>query len=308
MLGAILSNILLVCSSFSTIDMQVFSSHTQGLGCCLFIGGYHRDCQFNATAASAMASLMAVASTSLVIPAALNFAYEDHDTADSLRSILVLSRGTAIILLILYVFYLSFQLKTHSHLFEEGSDYPQTPQTPRSATGEFIEKDKESIAGAQGGVIRPKEPPRETANEERILSPPAAIALLFIISLTIALCAEFLVSNIASVSLSLGIPSTFIGLILLPLIGNAAEYISAALAASRQKMDLAIGVALGSSLQVALFVTPMLVIVGWAIGVPMSLSFEPFGAVVFFLSVIVVTGLISDGDSNYLEGAMLVGT
>jgi Ca2+:H+ antiporter len=72
-------------------------------------------------------------------------------------------------------------------------------------------------------------------------------------------------------------------------------------------MSLALGVAVGSSMQIALFVTPALVILGWVMGQPMSLSFEPFGAVVFYLSVIVVEGVISDGDSNYLEGAMLVG-
>jgi Ca2+:H+ antiporter len=69
-----------------------------------------------------------------------------------------------------------------------------------------------------------------------------------------------------------------------------------------------IEVAIGSSLQIALFVIPALLIVGWIIEQPMNLGFEPFGAVVFFLSVIVVESLVADGDSNYLEGAMLVGT
>ena len=79
------------------------------------------------------------------------------------------------------------------------------------------------------------------------------------------------------------------------------------MAASQHKMDLALGIALGSSMQIALFVTAFLVLLGWIIQQPMSLAFEPFGAVVFFLSVIVVLGLVPDGESNYLEDAMLVG-
>lgn len=232
-----------------------------------------------------MASLMAVSSTSLVIPAALNFAYENHDTKKAHNSIMILSRGTAIILLILYGFYLYFQLKSHAKLFEEceTSDSQELP--------EKVKENKDSEEDAP-----------------RILSPPEALVILFVISMMIALCAEYLVGTIDEVGQILSINRTFIGLVVLPVVGNAAEYISAMIAASKNKMDLAIGVALGSSMQIALFVTPTLVLLGWIVQQPMSLSFDPFGAIVFFLSVIVVTGLISDGESNYLEGAMLVGT
>jgi Ca2+:H+ antiporter len=224
---------------------------------------------------------MVVASTSLTIPAALNLAYNSNviTTEDSLNSILILSRGTAIILLILYVMYLNFQLKSHSQLFEENPD----------------------LNTQEDG----KEP--ETA-EQATLSPPIAIAVLFAVSLLIATCAEHLVGTIDDVVQALQINRTFIGLIVLPIVGNAAEYVSAIRAAAKGKMSLAIGVSIGSSMQIALFVTPALVILGWTIQQPMSLAFEPFGAVIFFLSVIVVMGLISDGESNYLEGAMLVGT
>ncbi len=251
---------------------------------CLFVGGYSRDCKFNATAASTMASLMAVSSASLVIPPALSMSFADKNTDGAHNSILILSRGTSVILLILYAIYLNFQLKTHSSFFEE-------EKTPLSKT--------------PSGEPADIEVPEHKA--EAILSPPAALTTLFIISMTIALCAEYLVSTIDDIVETFSVNRTFIGLIILPIVGNSAEHISAVIAASKNKMDLAIGVALGSSLQIALLVTPALVLLGWAIGQPMSLSFEPFGAVVFFLSVIVVSGLIQDGDSNYLEGAMLVG-
>jgi Ca2+:H+ antiporter len=231
-----------------------------------------------------MSSLLAVASVSLMIPTALSFAYNGHDPDESLHSILVLSRGTAIILLALYAIYLHFQLKTHSRFFEE-------PQEPQSSN-----EDEETKS------------PEKDKETERVLTPKEALVTLFLISITIAVCAEYLVGAIDDVVITLGINKAFIGLIVLPIIGNLAEYISAAIAASRNKMDLALGVSLGSSLQIALLVCPALVLLGWLTGQPMSLSFEPFGAAVFFLAVIVVTGLVSDGESNYLEGAMLVGT
>ena len=221
-----------------------------------------------------MASLMVVASASLIIPAALSLAFvAHHPPEDALQSILGLSRGTAIILLVLYLIYLHFQLKTHSALFEECHDDQH-----------------------------------EEEREESILSPWVATATLFTISILIAMCAEQLVSSIDAVVESLSVNRTFIGIIVLPVVGNAAEYVSAMRAAAKGKMSLSLGVAVGSSMQIALFVTPVLVILGWVLGHPMSLSFEPFGSIVFFLSVIVVEGLIADGDSNYLEGAMLVGT
>lgn len=267
----------------------------QCLGTCLFIGGYKHDCQFNATAASTMASLMVVASSSLIVPAALNLAFPSISvpleqsptagsaTAHSLPSILVLSRGTSVILLVLYLIYLHFQLKSHTHLFCDAQDEPDTPADPNNSTNVSLE------------------PAPVT------LQPPMAIGILAIISLLIAMCAENLVNTLDDVVSSMHINKTFIGLIILPIVGNAAEYVSAFRASAKGKMSLALGVAVGSSMQIALFVTPALVILGWLLGQPMSLSFEPFGAIVFYLSVIVVEGVISDGDSNYLEGAMLVG-
>jgi Ca2+:H+ antiporter len=249
-----------------------------------------------------MASLMAVSSASLMIPAALNFAYDSHSIPDSEDSILILSRGTAIILLILYVMYLYFQLKTHTRFFEgneNGNGIPDTPLSPtRSSSG----------AATKCASEHTQEKPLHSQDSKLILSPVLAIVVLLTTSLVIALCAEYLLGTISSIVATLGTNRTFIGLVILPMLGNVAEYMAAMIAARRGKMDLAIGVALGSTMQIALLVTPAQVLIGWAGGIPMTLSFEPFGAVVFFLSVIVVTGLIQDGESNYLEGAMLVAT
>lgn len=239
MLGSILSNILLV------------------LGCCFFAGGIkHHEQKFNSTVASTMSSLMAVSSASLIIPSTLYAAMKKSATESS-DNILVLSHGTAIILLILYVLYLFFQLRTHAELFDEEGNGEEEPQ------------------------------------EELILSPWAAGVALIVVTLMVAVCAEFLVNSINSIVETAHISKTFIGLVLLPIVGNAAEHVTAVVVAWKNKMDLAIGVAIGSSMQIALLVTPFLVILGWIIGQPMTLHFESFETVVFFLSVLITNYLIS---------------
>lgn len=264
MLGSILSNILLV------------------LGCCFLVGGLRFPEQaFNSTVASTMSSLMAVASASLIIPASLFAAMSDsYQTApeDTRKSILLLSRGTAIILLLLYVMYLVFQLKTHATLFEG-----------------TCESDTEGQAGA------------EDEHEEHILNPVAAGIALVIITVLVAICAEYLVGSIEGIVQKTGMSKTFIGLVLIPIVGNAAEHVTAVVVAYKNKMDLAIGVAIGSSLQIALFVTPFLVILGWIMGVEMTLHFHIFETVSFFISALVVIFLIQDGKSNYLEGGLCLG-
>lgn len=204
-----------------------------------------------------MSSLMAVASTSLVIPAALYGVLNTSKSADTDGQILVLSHGTAIILLVLYVMYLYFQLHSHSKLFEDA-----THTEPN---------DLESGPDAH----RAPEP---------VLSPWAAASVLVLVTLAVAVCAEYLVDSIDAIVETVHVSKTFIGLILIPIVGNAAEHVTAVIVARKSKMDLAIGVAIGSSLQIALLVTPFLVILGWIIGRPMTLHFEPFETMVFFLS------------------------
>jgi Ca2+:H+ antiporter len=193
---------------------------------------------------------MFVATGSLILPAAFQAALPNSD--ETATQILQLSRGTAIVLLIIYMFYLLFQLKTHLHLFDEAAD----------ATHD--------------------------GHEEPAIGPWTASLSLVIITVGIAVCSEYLVNSIDDVVASSKISKTFIGLILLPIVGNAgitfivryscvAEHVTAVFVAYKNKMDLAIGVAVGSSMQIALFVTPFLVILGWIIGQPMNLSILPVG-------------------------------
>ena len=223
---------------------------------------------FNPTVASTMSSLLAVASASLIIPAVL-YASIKQNGGETENSIMMLSRGTSIILLMIYVSYLYFQLKSHSDLFEAEDD--------------------------------------DSDEGEPLLNAWQAGVMLVVVTLGVAICAEFLVDSIDAIVKSAHISKTFIGLILIPIVGNAAEHVTAVVVAYKDKMDLAIGVAIGSSLQIALFVTPFLVVLGWIMGQAMTLHFENFETVAFFLSALVVTLLIQDGKSNYLEGLLCLG-
>ena len=122
----------------------------------------------------------------------------------------------------------------------------------------------------------------------------------------VALMSELLVGTIESAGQAWGMSNVFLGVVLLAVIGNAAEHSTAVLMALRGKMDLALGIAVGSSLQIALFVAPVLVFYGRLIGQPMDLIFTPFEVMAVVLSVLVVNQVVADGESNWLEGALLL--
>ena len=219
-----------------------------------------------------MSSLMAVSCASLIIPATL-YAAMKTPKSETDANILLLSHGTAIILLVLYLMYLYFQLFSHHELFDD------------------VEADNP-----------------EDDHSGAILSPTAAGIALVVVTVLVSVCADYLVGSIDHLVETAHISKTFVGLVLIPIVGNAAEHVTAVVVAYKGKMDLAINVAIGSSMQIALFVTPFLVILGWIMDKAMTLHFQGFETVVFFLSVLVVNYLIQDGKSNYLEGAMCLGT
>mmetsp|Transcript_16306 Transcript_16306/g.31636 ORF Transcript_16306/g.31636 Transcript_16306/m.31636 type:complete len:659 (-) Transcript_16306:515-2491(-) len=142
--------------------------------------------------------------------------------------------------------------------------------------------------------------------EEATMTLRAAIFMLGVTTLLVAICSELLVDSIEDVSVSWGLSEVFIGLILLPIIGNAAEHATAITVAIKGKMDLALGVALGSSVQIALCVVPALCLVGWAVDKPLTLDFHPFETIVLVVSVLVVTSTVRQGTSTWLEGIMLI--
>ncbi|KAK4185544.1 putative vacuolar calcium ion transporter [Podospora australis] len=252
------------------------------LGMCFYLGGIYnmRDINGNAIeqsfstgAAQTTCSLMTLSSATMILPAALYGVLDTSSKDQKDASILTLSRWTSIVLLTLYVFYLLFSLRTHKALFE---------------------------SEAQAGV-------EEEEEHEPLMGPWAAMLVLLVTTVVISFCADHMVNSIDKIVESGAMSKTFIGLILIPIVGNAAEHVTACVVAVKNKMDLAMGVAIGSSIQIALLVTPSLVLLGWALDKPMSLNFGTFETVAFALSVLVVTYTVQDGKSNYLEGAMLLG-
>jgi len=117
-----------------------------------------------------------------------------------------------------------------------------------------------------------------------------------------------LVGSLEVATHRLGLTDLFTGVILLPIVGNAAEHATAVTVALKNKMDLSLSVAVGSSLQIALFVAPVLVIAGWWMGQPMDLNFNPFELVAVAVAVFIANSISSDGQSNWLEGVLLLAT
>ncbi|KAJ4271469.1 hypothetical protein NW762_000172 [Fusarium torreyae] len=146
---------------------------------------------------------------------------------------------------------------------------------------------------------------KQGEDEEDHLTQIGAIALLLLSTALVAVCAEFLVDSIEEVVETSGVNEVGIGLIILPIVGNAAEHVTAIKVAISNKMDLAIGVAVGSSIQIALLLTPVMVILGWIMDRDMTLYFTLFETVCLFVSAFIVNFLVLDGRSNYLEGSLL---
>ncbi|USP78689.1 Vacuolar calcium ion transporter [Curvularia clavata] len=146
----------------------------------------------------------------------------------------------------------------------------------------------------------------DEADEEPDMSIKAAIFMLLISTGLVAVCADFMSDAIEPMVETSGISQSFIGLIILPIVGNAAEHVTAVTVAMKNKMDLSIGIAVGSSIQIAIFITPVIVVLGWMMGKEMTLYFNIFETVALFVTVLVVNFLVLDGRSNYLEGSLLI--
>ncbi|MEW5317918.1 MAG: hypothetical protein WDW38_009178 [Sanguina aurantia] len=147
----------------------------------------------------------------------------------------------------------------------------------------------------------------EESGEEPMLSLVMAIGLLTIITIIVAFASECLTGSIEEVSKSTGVSQAFLGMIILPIAGNACEHITAVVVAMKNKMDLSLGVAVGSSIQIALFAIPFAVMVGWAVGSNFSLAdFDAFPALVLTLAVTHSNFITADATSHWLLGVQLV--
>ena len=179
-----------------------------------------------------------------------------------------LSHIAAIILLALYGLFLYFQFKSHVDLFATEAHHHEKPE----------------------------------------MSQRDATILLIVATILVSWMAEVLVHSVEYAADDMGLPHLFIGVILLPLFGNAAEHFTAVTVAGKDKMDLSFAISMGSSTQIAVFVAPMMIMIAWALGVPLTFEFGMLETVSAFLAVLIVNIIAADGKSNWLEGALLLGT
>lgn len=238
------------------------------LGASVVVGGLKHETQyFNRTAAGLGVTLLALSTVGLVVPTIFHMVVSGHTNAHEKE----LSLEIAFVLFVTYVLSLIFTLRTHKHLYV------------CEAT-----KETDEALGVQTWTQR------------------KSVVVLLVATAIVAVMSEFLVGAVEHTARALGMTDVFIGVILVAIVGNAAEHSTAVLMAAKNRMDLAINIAIGSSIQIALFVAPFLVFTGHIIGQPMDLVFTTFETVAVALSVWVVVLITMDGESHWMEGVQLL--
>jgi Ca2+:H+ antiporter len=245
------------------------------MGFSMLLGGLkYKEQTFQPIVARVNASSMNLAVIALLLPTAVDYTSVGID-ADAIQK---LSIAVSFVLIGVYGLTLLFSMKTHTYLYDESFD-----------------ADTQELADAN-----------LADNEGEPVNLPFWIFILLGCTLLVAVESEFLVSTLEVATEQLGLTALFTGVILVPIIGNAAEHATAVTVAMKDKMDLSVSVALGSSLQIALFVAPVLVLAGYVMGRPMNLNFNPFELVAVAVAVLIANSISSDGRSNWLEGSLLL--
>jgi len=267
--GSIMGNLLLV------------------MGLSMLLGGLrYKEQTFQPIVARVNASSMNLAVIAILLPTAVG------TTSTGMAEITLqhLSDAVAVVLIVVYCLSLLFAMKTHRYLYDagvadlEGMDNPAQEAAVTATAKEM------------------SEPPKEGHAPNLSLWIPVLLGA----TVLVALESELLVGTLEVATEQLGLTALFTGVIVLPIIGNAAEHATAVSVAVKNKMDLSVSVAVGSSLQIALFVAPVLVLAGWVLDQPMDLNFNPFELVAVVVSVLIANSISSDGRSNWLEGILLL--
>ncbi|MBA2341866.1 MAG: calcium/proton exchanger [Thermoleophilaceae bacterium] len=245
------------------------------LGAAMLVGGLKRDKQtFSATAANAQSAMLLLALAALVLPALFQLVHGGglpgvgDERIDFGSDLEKLSFGVAIILMLSYVAGLVFSLKTHRAVFNP------------------YEADEEHEGGWSVGK---------------------SLGLLALAAVLVGVMSEVLVGSISEASSEIGLSEFFVGVFVVAIVGNAAEHWVAVLVAAKDKMDLAVNIAIGSSAQIALFVAPLLVLLSFVIGPgPMALVFNGYELGGLLFAVLIANFLTQEGESNWFEGVQLL--
>lgn len=261
----------------ATITGSIIGNLLLVMGFSMLLGGLrYKEQEFQPIVARVNASAMNLAVIAILLPTAMDA------TSVGLSEVIIqrLSVAVAIVLILVYGLTLLFSMKTHSYLMDVGMEGMEELAESNLAEG-------------------------DAEHKPNIL---LWVGVLLVVTLFVAFESELLVDTLEEATSQLGLSALFTGVILLPIVGNAAEHATAVTVAMKDKMDLSLSVAVGSSLQIALFVAPVLVLAGWLMGQPMDLDFLPFELVAVVVSVLIANSISSDGKSNWLEGTMLLAT
>ncbi len=252
----------------ASIAGAILANLLLALGIAFLLGGVRFHTQvYNATAARLYGSMMLIAAISLTVPSSFSRFFAPGET---IREEALLNIGLAVVLLAAYALYLVFMLKTHPDEF----------------------------AGEPGG---------DEAHHGPRWSLPRAIGGLVAASLLAAWMSEILVGAAEATGTALGMSQTFIGIVFLAIVGGAAESGSAIAMGRKNKMDLAVGIALGSCIQIALFVAPVLVLASYFVAPqPLELSFSRAEIGALFMAVLIGALVVGDGRSNWYKGVQLI--
>ena len=243
------------------------------LGASILAGGLRFPRQtFNQTVARISATSLSLAAIGLIIPTIFHVAADRKPGGWSPQAEQHLSLAIAAVLFVTYLLWLVFSLSTHKELFARAG----------RAKGQSGEDGDASWSVAK------------------------SIAILTLATALVAVMSEFLVGSVEAARQSLGLTEVFVGVIVVAIIGNAAEHSTAVSVALKNKMDLSLGIAIGSSLQIALLVTPVLVFASYLFGRPMSLEFTLPEIAAVALAVWIVVGISGDGECNWMEGVQLL--
>ncbi|MBA46005.1 MAG: calcium/proton exchanger [Euryarchaeota archaeon] len=236
----------------------------------LWGGLRHKEQTFNPQAVSINTTLLLLSTICLILPTVFHIALSLSGLEENeiISGVLMVSRLTAIVLMASYALLLFFQLKTHSDM----------------------------MSGSSHG------------HEEPTMELRDAGILLLLATVFVSLMAEIMVHSVEAAGEAIGLSAVFIGVILLPLFGNAAEHFTAVVVAGKNRMDLSIGIAVGSSVQIAAFVAPLVILVSWIVGVELSFEFGLLETAACMLAVLIANSISRDGQSNWMEGAMLLAT
>jgi Ca2+:H+ antiporter len=253
----------------ASITRSIIGNVLLVLGLSILMGGTkYKEQRFNRTAARTSVISLSLAAIGLIIPTVFHLAADSSPGGWSATVEQKLSLAIAVVLFLTYFCMLGFSLWTHKHFF-------------------------------QGAHAHAEERGRQWSRGK-------AITILVISTAVVALLSEFLVGTIENVRDSVGLTEVFVGVIVVAIVGNAAEHSAAILMAMKNKMDLSVGIAIGSSLQIALFVAPVLIFLSYLFGRPMNLEFTMPEVVAVVASVYILFQISGDGETNWIEGIQLL--